>query len=113
MSGLSLKQFLLLFQKMLKKARREDSSVNEVEFLRRLQAVWDETELETKVWEKEVLKRKSEENRGGKSSIEERHKLVHNIMREEPGLSLEEFNKRVVERGHQGNIILLDEIEEA
>jgi len=100
LNGISLKQFLLMFQDMHKKLRR-DESISEEELLKRVVDAWDEVKQQTKAWENAVMKKKSEVSKShNQRYLEDRKKTIYQMLKDNTFISLQDLERGVIERGY-------------
>ena len=106
---------------MLRKARRNDSSLNETEFLKKLEGCWNETKQDvTKYllkslnfmqilnWERGLSKKIEEKSRFEKVIREDKQSNIERILSDDIMISLEELDKRITERGFPGQQYFLN-----
>lgn len=101
LNGVSLKQFLLLFQGMLKKQQYDGPNLSEEEFLRKTIETWDEVKADIKIWEDRVSRNSVESSKPMQAS-QGKQKVIKEILSQNPAITIEEFERQIVERGYKG-----------
>jgi len=100
--GLSLKQFLMQFDGLLKRIQKNDPTFKEEDLLRQVLNVWDESKAKTHEWESNMRKIWTELKKSKTMFEEDKQKIVTRKLKENPNSSIEEIEKELAKAGFHG-----------